>query len=463
MTARTASATGSRRRTAPPAPRQWGLRQVDLVAAVVLNLALITGMWVRHGGVGSVADAGTALTAAGQLTGLFGTFASLVALLLMARSPWLDQLLGTAGLAAWHRWAGIASVTLLLAHTVLTTLGYAAGTHTGVPAQFWNFLTSYPDVLMATVGLALLVAVGITSARAARRRLRYETWYFIHLYAYLGIALGFAHQLAVGTDFVTDRAARAYWVALYVVVLATLLGFRVIAPLAATMRHRLRVSKVIQEAPGVVSVYMTGRRLDQLAVRAGQFFVWRFLTRDGWWRAHPFSLSSEPDGRRLRITVEAAGDYTSALQHLRPGVRVTAEGPYGTLTAMRRTQQKVLLVAGGIGVTPLRALLGELAGEPGDIVLIYRASDWSHVVMRRELDRLVAARAATVHYVVGRRGSSGLPTDPLGPKAFRALVPDVRERDVYVCGPDGMMTTVRTSLLQLGVPAARIHLERFAY
>ncbi len=449
--------------TRPPAPRQWGLRMGDVRAVLAANVVLVTAMWVRHGGLRTAISPGAVLTAAGQLTGLYGALATLVALIVMARSPWLDQLLGTARLVTWHRWAGIATVTLLVAHTLLITLGYAASTRSGAMAQLWDFLTTYPDVLMATVGLLLLVAVAITSARTARRRLRYETWYFVHLYAYMGIALGFAHQLAVGTDFVNDPVARAYWIALFVAVVAVLVCFRVLTPLAGAWRHRLQVSRVVAEGHDVVSIFMTGRHLEELAASAGQFFLWRFLSPDGWWRAHPFSLSAEPDGRRLRITVQATGDYTRLLQHVRPGVRVMAEGPYGTLTAMRRTQSKVLLIAGGVGITPLRALLGELPGGPGDIVLLYRASDWSDVLFRRELDKLVGSRGVIVHYVVGRRGSPELPTDPLAPGSLRQLVPDVRSRDVYLCGPDGMMTTVRSSLIKLGVPAARVHLERFAY
>ncbi len=456
------SPTATPRRSAPPAPRRWGLGLADVEAVLAVNVVLITGMWFRHGGLTQLTDAGGALTAAGQLTGLYGTFAVLVALVLMARMPWLDQLLGTAKIVSWHRWAGLATASLLVAHTALITLGYAASTKSGIWAQFWDFVSTYPDVLMATVGLGLLLGVAASSVRAARRRLRYETWYFVHLYTYLAVALGFAHQLAVGTDFVDDGIARAYWVALYVIVAVCLVTFRISAPLLAAGRHRLRVSTVVPEADGVVSICITGRDLDRLAVSVGQFFLWRFLTREGWWRAHPFSLSAEPDGQRLRITVEAVGDYTSLLQHLRPGVRVVAEGPYGTLTAARRTRGRVLLIAGGVGITPLRALLGELSGDPGDIVLLYRASDWSRVLLRQELDELIASRRGTIHYVVGRRGSRAVPRDPFAPRSLRRLVPDLRTRDVYVCGPDGMMTTVCASLQQLGVPEAHVHVERFA-
>jgi predicted ferric reductase len=439
------------------------LRVVDVRAVFVANVVLITGMWVRHGGLAGLVDVGGVLTAAGQLTGLYGTFAVLVTLLFMARMPWLDQLLSTARLVHWHRWAGTSSAVLLVAHTVLITLGYAASTHSGAWAQFWDFVSTYPDVLMATVGLGLLLVVAVTSARAARRRLRYETWYFVHLYAYLGVALGFAHQLAVGTDFVTDPIARLYWIGLFVVVAVAIVACRIGAPLSAATRHRLRVARVEPEADGVVSIYVAGRQLDRLAVSAGQFFLWRFLTRDGWWRAHPFSLSAEPDGRQLRITVEAVGDYSSLLQRVRPGVRVMAEGPYGTLTAARRTRRKVLLIAGGVGITPLRALLGELSGRGDDIVLIYRASGWDRVLLRDELDQLARAPGVTVHYLVGRRGSAEVPRDPLAPRALRRFVPDIRSRDIYVCGPDAMMIGVRDSLGDLGVPGAHVHFERFAY
>ena len=124
----------------------------------------------------------------------------------------------------------------------------------------------------------------------------YETWYGLHLYAYLAIALGFLHQLFVGADFIHDPIAVGFWVALYVATVALILVFRIGQPVWLSARHRLRVANIVTEAPGVISIYLTGRELDRLAVRSGQYFVWRFLTRDGWWRGHPFSISSAPNG-----------------------------------------------------------------------------------------------------------------------------------------------------------------------
>jgi predicted ferric reductase len=299
--------------------------------------------------------------------------------------------------------------------------------------------------------------------RAARKRVSYETWYTIHLYVYLAIALGFLHQLFVGIDFVTDPVARLYWIGLYVAAVGTLLVFRFGQPMSISWRHRMHVANVVQEGPGVVSIYLTGRDLDRLPVRAGQWFRLRFLTRTGWYRAHPFSISAAPNGMYLRFTVKDLGDYTSQLQRVRLGTSVFVEGPYGIFTGATRTKARVLLVAGGIGITPLRALLEELPAAPGTLTLVYRATRPDDLVFRQELDQLAELRGATVHYLVGRRGSNELPYDPLEPKALRRLVPDIAERDVYVCGPAGMMDRVLSGLNRLRVPESQIHYERFAF
>jgi predicted ferric reductase len=444
-----------------PVPRTWSVRASDVVALAVGNAVMIVAMWVRHGGPDHLGSVSGMFTAAGQLAALLGTYVALLGLLLVSRSPWLDQLFGTDGLLAAHRWTGFATVSLLAGHVVLTSAGYALGGGTGLLDQFAAFLGTYPYVLWAAPAMVLFIALGLTSMRAARRRVSYETWYGIHLYAYLAVTLGFAHQLAVGSDFVRDPVARAYWIGLYVAVASLVIVFRVGQPIALSIRHRLRVSNVVQEGPGVVSIYVTGRDLDRLAVRSGQYFVWRFLARDGWWRGHPFSLSAAPNGAFLRLTVKALGDDSRELQHLRVGTPAFVEGPYGALTGARRTRQRVALIAGGIGIAPLRALLEDLPAAPGDLTLIYRASSFDDLVLRRELDALASLRGAAVHYIAGRRGTPEMPGDPLAPAALLALVPDVRDRDVFVCGPLQMMDVARRSLVALGVPSAQVHLERF--
>jgi ferredoxin-NADP reductase len=316
-------------------------------------------------------------------------------------------------------------------------------------------------VLAATAGGLLLVGIGIISARAARRRLRYETWYYLHFYTYLAVALAFSHQFATGADFMTNLVARVAWGGMYAVVAAAILWYRFITPVRQAMRHRLRVRAVHPEAPGVVSVVISGRHLEELDAEAGQFFRWRFLSRGLWWTSSPYSLSAPVRQDRMRITVKTLGDHSAALTRLRPGTRVFTEGPYGALTAAERRQRKVLLIAGGVGITPLRALFQTIPAAPGDLTLVYRASDHADVVFRRELEQLAGQRRAHLRIIVGRRVELG--GDPLSASALRASIPDLARHDVYVCGPPGMTTAATRSLRAAGVPRRQIHHESFEF
>ena len=233
-------------------------------------------------------------------------------------------------------------------------------------------ITSYPDVLMATVAFGLLVMAGVSSFRAVRSRVRYETWWVVHLYTYLAIALAFAHQLANGVSFVGHPLARVFWAVIWASTAGVVLVYRVLLPLWRTLYHRLRVVEVRHEGPGVVSVICSGHHIDRLRVAGGQFLQWRFLRRGMWWQAHPYSISALPRAPYLRVTVKTLGDFSKSVAELPVGTRVAIEGPYGAVTDKARLGDKVLLVAAGVGVTPMRALLEDLP-EGVDVVVVLRA------------------------------------------------------------------------------------------
>ena len=244
---------------------------------------------------------------------------------------------------------------------------------------------------------------------------------------------------------------------MYLTVLVLVLWYRVAVPLLSFRRHRLEVLGVKAEAPGVISIYIGGTRLDELDAEPGQFFRWRFLTRSLWWSSHPFSLSAAPGSDVLRITVKNLGDHSQALARLQPGTRVFAEGPYGAFIPAD-SDRGVVLLAGGVGITPLRAIFATL---PGHVTLIYRASSERDIVFRDELDAIAAARGATVHYLVGSRAEIG--GDPLSPRVLRSLVPGLDQQDAYVCGPAGMTSAAVRALRAAGVPGQRIHFESFEF
>jgi predicted ferric reductase len=316
----------------------------------------------------------------------------------------------------------------------------------------------YPGMITATIGTALLMAVVLSSVVIVKRRLRYEWWYAVHITAYAGIALAWFHQIPTGNELVLDRTAADYWRSLYLATIAVLVVWRVLVPAAAALRHRLRVLEVVREGADVVSVTIGGRALDRLDAKPGQFFIWRFLARRRALTAHPFSLSRAPDGRTLRITVKALGDHTASFGELKPGTRVVAEGPFGIFTRDARRRQKALLIAGGIGITPVRALAEQLDSSA---VVLYRVVSESDIVFRAELDELAARRGFELHYVVGDHATPE-GARLLTPAHLEELVPDIAGRDVFVCGPRAMTDHAVRHVRAAGVPRRFIHAERFA-
>ena len=392
------------------------------------------------------------LTNAGRLTGLACGYGVVVLVALMARLPPLERGVGADRLARWHAMGGRYTVSLVVTHALLDHLGIRGDrAHLGHLSQTNTLLMSYPDVLAATLAGLLFVGVGISSARAARRRLRYETWYYLHFYTYLAIALAFSHQFADGAEFIGStrrprrlgRPVRGRGRRHHLVPVHHAGPPGVAAPAARAVGTRA-------EAPGVVSVVITGRHLDELRAEPGQFFRWRFLARGPVVDVLAVLAVGAAAPDLLRITVKALGGHSRALAALRPGTRVLAEGPYGALTAAVRRRRKVLLIAGGVGITPMRALFEttpaarrpdpHLPGQPAPATWCSATSSSSSPGS--------AARGC---------GSSpaGAPSLGYGPAERRRRsprIPGLAQHDVYVCGPPGMTPP---SSARCGRPACR--------
>jgi predicted ferric reductase len=430
-----------------------------LLAALLLgNAGALIWLWV-HGGNLHPHSTGDLLTGIGRLTGLLGAYLALLQVILLARLPALERLVGFDRLTVWHRWNGHVCVDLILAHVVFTVWGYSLVDRYPLGKEISTMLGGgiYPGMITATIGTGLFLAVVATSLVIVRRRLRYEWWYGVHLMAYAAIALSWFHEIPTGNELVLNRLAADYWRALYLVTIAVLLIWRVVLPLARAARYRLRVAEVTAEGPGVVSLRITGRNLDRMGAHSGQFFLWRFLARRAWGTAHPFSLSAAPGDGSLRITVKGLGDHTARIAEIPPGTRVLAEGPFGVFTADRRCGDKAVLIAGGIGITPIRALMETM---PGDLVVLYRAVKDDDVIFRGELEGLAEERGAVVHYLIGDHNGNG--RDLLAPSHLLELVPDLVERDVFLCGPPAMAAFILRNVREARVPRRQIHAERFA-
>jgi predicted ferric reductase len=433
------------------------------VAVIWLTSLFVAGLWIAGGGIRDLfaMDADT-LTTLGRLTGLVAANLLLYQVLLMARIPLFERGFGRDGMTRLHRLVGFWSFWLMLVHIVLVAAGYSAASGTNVLVETWDFIVNYPAMLLATAGTVLLILVVVTSIRRARRRLRYESWHLLHLYAYLGVGLALPHELWTGADFLSSPVATAYWWTLWALAAASVIVFRVGLPAVQSLRHGLRVVAVDRDGDRGVAVRVAGRHGAPRA-RAGQFFIWRFLDGPGWTRGHPFSLAGAP-GRDLVLSARFTGDGTGRLAALRPGTRVHIEGPYGTMTGDARTGTKLLMLGAGAGVAPLVALLEAEEFTPGAAVLVTREHTPADAMRAPQIAALVARRGLRHAALDGPRGRSWFPRTHdawSGPGLISYLAPDVDEYDAYVCGPPPWMDAVTADLRAAGFPRTRIHTESF--
>jgi ferredoxin-NADP reductase/DMSO/TMAO reductase YedYZ heme-binding membrane subunit len=393
--------------------------------------------------------------AVGRFTGLTGAYLLLVLVVLVARLPPLERLVGHPRLTKWHRRLSPWPLLLLTVHAVTSMIGYAKLQRTGLWHEFGLALSRYEGMLGAIAALALLVVVAALSIRAARRRMSHETWWQVHLFTYLALALSFSHQIATGASFVHHPPARLAWTLLWLSTAGVVLICRVGLPMWRTAYHGLRVVRVVRESDDVHSLVVKGRRLDRLAVSGGQYFQWRFITRGLWLHAHPYSISALPQPPYMRVTIKGAGAHSSAAARLKVGIRIAIEGPYGTFTKHVLTGRRVALIAAGVGVTPVRALLEDLPAGADPVVLL-RASSEEQLLLGNEVRELVRSYGGRV---LGAFGSRHHLT--LDPRTLRANIPDLPERDVFICGPEPFTKTVARAARRAGVPTARVHVEGF--
>lgn len=427
----------------------------------LLGAALISviGMWsVSSFHILLSGPAGT-LIALGQLAGLLAATCALLQFLLMGRIGWIEGPFGLDKLAIFHRLNGYATITLILIHPLLLAFGYGLNNGVNLVSQYLTFLTTYPDVWKAGIAELLFIGVVVSSIYIVRRHLAFEQWYWIHLAVYAAIILAFTHQLTNGSTFLASPVSRNIWIGLYVFVTLNVLYFRFAKMFINFSRFGFIVDEVISETPSTVSIYIRGRRLDRLPVRAGQFIMVRFLERGLWLEEHPFSLSALPRGNRLRITVKNIGDYTAKLQDLKPGTRVIVSGPFGSFTRMPSEARRRLYLAGGVGITPLRALI---EAEPNlkDVALIYASRTAAESIFPTELDSLLLPQYR--HNVYSDDKTAAGEHGRLNATLIERLVPDFRDREVYLCGPDAMMQSLINEFSRLDFPTEQLRYERFS-
>lgn len=424
-----------------------------------LNLFIILYFWWSGSGSSFGSDFSSNLLAIARLFGLLAVYAVLMQFMMRGRAVWVEEVFGLNNLFTAHRLNGYLVIILIYLHLTLMTIAYSMIGKTDFISQIVDFFLHYDDVWQAMIAVILFTVIVGFSIYIVRKRLKYETWYYIHLLTYLAIAFAWGHQLKLGSDF-ANQLFVYYWYALYIVVFGNVLFFRFFRQIYLFFVYRFYVEKVVREADGAVSIYIGGKNLSKFHIHPGQFMILRFLDKKRWWEEHPFSLSSAPKDNLLRITVKDVGDFTHEIHGLKKGTPILLDGPFGTFTLKRSVKDKFLFIAGGIGITPMRALIDETAPLKKDMVLLY-SNKTQEIIFLEELDKLLEKYTFPIHYIVTQDPNFKGETGRIDGEKIKKLCPDFLERDIYLCGPPPMMEAIIKDLKHMGVPHSQLHYEKF--
>lgn len=425
-----------------------------VLLACGLGMGALVGLPIVDGTLTELHSQGGLAMFIGSVTGLVGTYLALMMVVLASRMPALERMLGQGGVIHWHRRLAPWPILLISIHAVLLTLAYAEAARRGVLGEAGVLINTFPHMVTATIALGIMVMIGLISIRQIRTRISRENWWVIHLLMYVALVISFAHEVVLGPSFVKHPLTQIAWTLAWLLAAALVVVYRLGFPLYRSVRHQLRVAEVRVEGPGVVSIILHGKDLDKLVIAGGQFFEWRFLTPGKWWQAHPFTVSALPKPPYMRMTVKGVGDFSTELAKIKVGTAVAIEGPYGSFTAFARNRSQALLIAAGIGVTAVRSLLEDLPAKSRPVVVL-RATREEDLVLADEVEELVRHRKGVVHRLIGSREEIKL-------SSIAKLVPDMKKRDVFICGPEGFVHDAVEFAQKVGVLPDALHHEAYS-
>lgn len=351
-------------------------------------------------------------------------------------------------------------------------------------------------LVLGTLALVLMIPLAVTSTDGMISRVGPRRWKLLHRLAYVVAALGVVHYyLLVKADVRQPLLFGAVLAGLFVYRVGAWIGdrganaLRLAASRASSKRRlwsgELRVVAVTDETHDVKTFRLAPPGGGDLPFeyRPGQYLNLA-LDIDGERVRRSYTIASSPTRLgAVEITVkrEAQGRSSrflhdtvregSALQVSAPAGKFVFDGArpidFGEVESVRVEAERVVLIAGGVGITPLMSMLRYLADRSwkGRVYFVYAARTQADVIFRAELAELTA-RMPNLHGIVtlsrepegsswsGARGR--ITKDLLAP-----IARDVVRSDVFVCGPDDMMRETKRILLEMGLPPARFHQEAF--
>lgn len=311
-------------------------------------------------------------------------------------------------------------------------------------------------VLLGMIALAIFLFVVVTSLWL-RSRLSFQSWYNMHITSYLALPLVFIHSFPIGQT-IEDTGLGTFWRVLLVIVVAFAL-YRVVCRLGLGVRtHTVTQVRDVGAEVTEITARPEGHRIDPAL---GQFVYFRRGLRGA---ARPFTVSGyNPQTGDLSVTVKAQGTATGDLQTVEQGETVYIDGPYGVFSREAlQSDRPIVMIAGGIGITPFRRLSRELVHQPDrKLFLFYGNRTKDEIIYKEEFEKL--ERVPVIHVLSDEEdyeGETGFITPELLSKYLRR---DLKEHEFLICGPPEMTTKLEAGLDEQGVPAGQIHHELFSY
>lgn len=380
---------------------------------------------------------------------------------LTARFRYVTEPWGEDVIYHFHRQISLVAVSLVVAHPLILI---------AVQPQLLslaNALDAPWTAHFAFVSIFSVIALVVTALWRAALKIKYETWHLIHVVlAVVAVTAGVVHMAGSGY-YLVDPWKRTLWIGLTIFWIGLLLYVRIVKPLFM-LRRPYCVTEVRKERGETTTLVMQPEGHSGLRFSPGQFgwlTLWGSPFRI---TAHPFSFSSSAAAadRRVEMTIRNLGDFTSRIHKVSVGQRVYLDGPYGAFTIGNPADMHVL-IAGGIGVTPMMSMIRTLAdrGDKRPVILLYGSKDWDSITFREELEALKQRLNLTVIHVpanapAGWTGEQGF----INAEMFkRHLPPPYAGHEYFICGPNVMMDAIEKALAEMNVPMSKYHSERYSF
>ena len=340
---------------------------------------------------------------------------------------------------------------------------------------------------IGTAGLLLMVPLALTSTNGMVMRLGAKRWKALHRVTYLVACAAAVHYyLLVKSDVRQPLAFAAVLTALLVFRLAAFVrgrrrvGSVAVAPAQAvvpgptkprTWSGELRVARVFDETPDVRTfrlVALDGGELP-FSHEPGQYLNLA-LNIDGRRVNRSYTIASSPTrAHYCEVTIKRSATGTGSLHMhdtIRAGSLIKVSAPAGRFVFTGAQAKRVVLIAGGVGITPLMSMVRYLTDRcwAGDIYFVISVRKQADLIFRDELTYL-ERRFPNLHVCAtlskeegtAWQGERGTITQDL----LRRFVPSLTEGPVYLCGPDGMMAAMRKLLAEMGVAETDVKTEAF--